>query len=148
MTWIEEYKDYINTAINHFFHEHYYEDVTPNEKIFQEAVLYAVNFAEPTRIHPILTMVAYEEILGLTAANSVISILIGIEFVHIGLTLHADAIDITNHYLETDIPLIKKYGESMAILVGDALIELGTDCLSHSGKINIIQEMMQAIGDT
>jgi geranylgeranyl diphosphate synthase type II len=147
MAWIEEYQWDINAAIDHFFQEHYHENVTPNEKIFQEAVLYAVQFALPTRIHPILSMVVYEEILGLTAANSVISVLIGIEFIHIGLSLHTDAVGITDHYWDQEMPLIKKYGESMTILVGDALIQLGTDCLSHSGKISIIQEVMQAIGD-
>lgn len=147
MNWVEEYKQNINIAINHFFREHYRKEVSANETVFQEAVLYAMQYGEPTRIHPILSMVVYEEILWLTAANSIISVLIGIEFIHVGLSLHTDAIGIVDHYADGDAPLIKKYGESMAILVGDALVDLGFDCLSRGGKVNIIQEIIQATGD-
>jgi hypothetical protein len=67
MDWKEEYKKNINTVIDHFFHEHYHARATENEKIIQEAVLYAVHFGDAPRIHASIAMLAYEEVLGLTA---------------------------------------------------------------------------------
>lgn len=148
MTWLEEHKQYIDTGIHRFFVGHYNDNVTESEKTFQEAVMYAMQYGNPTRIHPILSMVVYEEVLGLLAADSVVDILIGLEFIHVGIALHSDATGISNHYTEEEMPVIKKYGQSMTILVGDALMEIGLDCLTRSGKMNIIQEAIHATGDT
>lgn len=96
MTWIEEHRQYINTGINRFFHHRYRDDVTESEKIFQEAILQTVQPEGHTRIHTILSMVVYEEVLGLLAADSVVDILIGIEFIHTGLTLHVDVANLSD----------------------------------------------------
>lgn len=41
----------------------------------------------------------------------------------------------------------KKYGETMAVLVGDALQTIGFELLSESGDIRIISEIARALGD-
>jgi len=68
-------------------------------------------------------MVSYEEYLGITA-DSVVGILIGIELMHTGLLLHADATGVHNAYIPQKLPTIKKYGENLTVVVGDILIEL------------------------
>lgn len=111
-------------------------------------MLYAVHNGKPSRIHPILSMIVYEEILGLLAADSVVDIFIGIEFIHLGVSLHSEIIGTENHDNDITDSVTKKYGKSMAVLLGDALIELGIDRLSQSGRMNIIQEISRSIGDS
>ena len=71
-------------------------------------MLYTVMHEENSRIHTILAMIAYEEFLGITA-ESVINTLIGIDFFHIGLLLHADAAGVRNVYIIDGLPTVKKY---------------------------------------
>lgn len=92
MNWIEEHRQYINNGLDRFFRNRYHDEVTPSEKIFQDAMLYAVRPDNRTRIHGILSMVVYEEVLGLLAADSVVDILIGLELIHISASLHIEAL--------------------------------------------------------
>ncbi len=90
MEWLIEYKEDINNAIETFFSEHYHQThITSEEKQFQEALLFAVHHDNPNRIHPILAMIVYEEVLGLTA-DTALPVFIGLEFIHIGLKLHSE----------------------------------------------------------
>lgn len=69
-----------------------------------------MSYGENSRIYTILAMVAYEEFLGITA-DSVAHILIGIELMHTGLTIHSDTTGARNIYIDDGLPTIKKYGE-------------------------------------
>ena len=72
MEWISNYKQDIEFAIDDFFKERYRrEDITEQEKKLREAVLYAVKSTSSGRIHPVLAMVVYEEVLGLTADTAI-----------------------------------------------------------------------------
>ncbi|MFZ2255581.1 MAG: hypothetical protein WAW59_03560 [Patescibacteria group bacterium] len=106
--WVLEYQQNINDAIARFFQEHYTGNPGHNEATLREAVIYAMSYGENSRIHTLLAMVAYEEFLGITAESS-ISVLLGIEFVHTGLMLHGDAAGVTNIYIAEGLPTIKKY---------------------------------------
>jgi geranylgeranyl pyrophosphate synthase len=145
--WALDYQNDINTAIARFLQDHYSNNLGQNEATLREAVIYSMSFWQDSRIHTILSMVAYEEFLGITA-DSVIDILIGIEFIHTGLMLHEDAAGVHNIYIQEGIPTIKKYGESLSIIVWDILIELGIDRLSQSGNMQIIREVISSTGDT
>ena len=147
MDWKEEYKANINTVIDHFFREHYHTRVTQNEKILQEAVLYAVNFGDAPRIHTILAMLSYEEVLGLTA-DPILPVLIGLEFIHTAYSIHADVAGTHNIYHQSGLTTIQKYGPALAVVVGDVLMALGMECLSHGNNMKIIREVLTAIGDT
>jgi geranylgeranyl pyrophosphate synthase len=114
--WAVEYQHNINTTISVFLQEHYAGSLGNNEATLHEAVEYAMSYGESSRIHTILAMVAYEEFLGITA-ESVVNILIGIEFIHTGLMLHEDAAGVHNTYIQQGLPTIKKYGESLSIIV-------------------------------
>ena len=145
--WVTEYQQNINTAIASFLTEHYAGSLGNNEAVLHEAVSYAMSYGEVSRIHTILAMVAYEEFLGITA-ESVVGILIGIEFVHTGLMLHSDATGVHNIYITEGLPTIKKYGESLSIVVGDILIDIGMERLSQSGNMQIMRELLSSSGDT
>lgn len=114
--WVGQYQQNINTAIDAFLREHYAGSLSNNETVLHEAVTYAMSYGEASRIHTILAMVAYEEFLGITA-ESVVGILVGIEFVHTGLMLHSDATGVHNIYIAGGIPTIKKYGAPLSIVV-------------------------------
>jgi geranylgeranyl pyrophosphate synthase len=149
MEWLEKYKEDINSAIESFFSEHYFrENITDEEKQLQEGVMYALNYDNPPRIHPILAMVVYEEILGLMA-DTALPVFIGLEFIHIGLKLHGDALGLrAKRAPEWKTPFLEKYGMPMTILVGDALISMGIECLTKGWKMNLVEEVLHAIGDS
>jgi geranylgeranyl pyrophosphate synthase len=147
MSWLTEYKTHTDTAIDAFFRDHYTGNITPNEQIFHEAISYAVKFGNPSRIRPILAMVVYEELLGLTAESALVNF-IGLEFIHIGLLLHGDVIGIRRSFAYENMPpVMEKYGKPMTILVGDALVALGIEALTRLGKMSIIDEIIHAITD-
>lgn len=144
--WIQDYQRNINEAIANFFRDHYSGVPGHNEATLREAVVYALSFGEASRIHTILSMVAYEEFLGITA-ESVTHILIGIECIHTGLMLHSDATGVHNVYIGEWLPTIKKYGEPLSIVIGDILYEIGIERLSQSGNMQIIREILASTGD-
>lgn len=145
--WLLEYQQNINTAIGQFFKEHYSWTVGHNEQILREAVLYTVMHEENSRTHTILAMLAYEEFLWITA-ESVVNVLIGVDFLHIWLLLHADAAAVRNIYVLDGLPTVKKYGTPLSIVVGDILIELGMDRLSQAGNMQVIREALTSTGDS
>lgn len=145
--WVIDYQKNINTALSEFFDVHYSWEVWHNEKILREAVMYTVMHADNSRIHAIVAMIAYEEFLWITAESS-LPIIIGIDFLHIWLMLHADTVSVRNTYNMDASPTIKKYGISLSIVVWDILIALGIERLSESGNIQVIQEAVRSIGDS
>ena len=146
MNWIDTYKQSIDSTIDRFFREHYHANATENEKTLQEAVLYAVHFGNPSRIHGILSMVAYEEVLGLTA-DPILPVLIGLEFIHTSYLLHGDVAWIHNIYHFGENSPLQKYGTPMMVIVGDILMELGMECLTHGNNMKIIREVLSSTWD-
>lgn len=145
--WALEYQQNINTALRQFFAEHYSGQVWHNEELLREAVLYTIMHEENSRIHTIIAMVAYEEFLWITA-ESAINTLIGIDFLHIGLLLHTDTAAVRNIYTLGGLQTVRKYGASLAIVVGDILIELWIERLSQSGNMDVVRESLSSTGDS
>lgn len=144
--WVLDYQKNINTTIEQFFQEHYSNKTGHNEEVLREATLYAMQYGENSRIHTILAMVAYEEFLWITA-ESVTNILFGIDLIHTGLALHADASGVRNIFANDGLPALRKYGVQLCIIVGDILLELGIEKLSLSGNLHIVREALSSTGD-
>lgn len=145
--WIIDYQQNINNAIADFFKEHYAGNSWHNEELLHEAVLDAIWYDDSSRIHSILAMVAFEEFLGITA-ETVIGTIIGLEFIHAGLMLHADITGSKSAYIKDGHPTIKKYGEPLSIVVWDILFELWIDRLSYAWNVLIIREAVWSLWDT
>lgn len=89
----------------------------------------------------------YEEIIGLPA-DAMLPYLIGIEFLHISSQVHDDLPALDNDEFRAGEPTVwEKYGETTAILVGDALQSLGIECISRGKNIPAILEAVLAMGD-
>lgn len=65
-------------------------------------------------------------------ADTVLHILIGIEFFYTGLLIHADVIGVRDVFSDSSPLLIKKYGENLSVAVGDILFELGVEILTQA----------------
>lgn len=73
---------------------------------------------------------------------------IGIEFIHAYTLVHDDLPCMDNDEIRRGKPTVwKKYGETMAILVGDGLQAMGIELLAEAGDLRIIQEITRAMGD-
>jgi geranylgeranyl diphosphate synthase, type II len=78
----------------------------------------------------------------------ILEYLIGIEFIHAYSLVHDDLPAMDNDELRRgQMTVWKKYGEAMGILVGDALLTMGIECLAQAKNPQVIIELTQAIGD-
>jgi geranylgeranyl pyrophosphate synthase len=76
----------------------------------------------------------------------VIDGLIGIELMHCYTLVHDDLPSMDNDILRRGkLTVWKKYGETMAILVGDALQTMAFERLSLLGDIRVIREFARAL---
>ena len=92
-------------------------------------------------------MIIYEELMGLPA-DVILSYLIGIEFIHAYSLVHDDLPAMDNdEFRRGELTVWKKYGETMGILVGDALQSMGIECLAEAKNADVILEITHAIGD-
>ena len=71
----------------------------------------------------------------------------GIDLIHTGLALHADASGVRNIFANDGLPALRKYGVQLCIIVGDILLELGIEKLSLSGNLHIVREALSSTGD-
>jgi geranylgeranyl diphosphate synthase, type II len=149
MEWIITYKQDIESAIDTFFSERFQrEDVTKEEKRLRETILDAVKSGSPRRLHPMIAMVVYEEVLWLTA-DTAIPVFIGLEFIRISFSLHGQIAGTTDTDAKTgNTSFLKKYGETMTLLTGDALMTIGLECLAKGSKIDLVQEVLRWIDDS
>jgi geranylgeranyl pyrophosphate synthase len=100
------------------------------------------------RLRPILTLIAYEQISGLPAPAQVMNAALGIECIHCFTLVHDDLPCMDNDELRRGKPTVwKKYGETMAVLIGDTLQTLGFELIAQSGYVSIVQEIAHAVGD-
>ena len=80
--------------------------------------------------------------------DAVISYLIGLELIHAYSLVHDDLPAMDNdEFRRGKLTVWKKYGEATAILVGDALLAMGIECLSYAKSPEVIIEVTNAIGD-
>jgi geranylgeranyl pyrophosphate synthase len=93
-------------------------------------------------------MIAYEQISGKKCPEDVLQGILGLEFIHCYTLVHDDLPCMDNDCLRRGQPTVwKKYGETMAVLVGDTLQTLAFELLSNLGHIDIIREITFALGD-
>ncbi len=148
MQWTQDYKQDIEMAIDTLFAEHYKsENMTDEEKKMQEAVIYAVKLGDPARLHPMVAMVVYEEILGLTA-DTALPVFIGLEFLHIAMKIHKEILWISPKETLWTPRYSEKYGQSITLLIWETLTTLGIECLTKWWKISLVDEALHAIDDT
>lgn len=141
ISWIDEYKARINEKIYNYFTEHYRAPEWSHEEILRDAVVYAIKTEDTRRIHPILSMIAYEEIIHMEA-NSSLHILIGIEFFYTWLLIHTDIVGIRDIFLDNSPMVLKKYWENLSLIVWDILFELWVEILTQSGDAHVFSEAM------
>ncbi len=93
-------------------------------------------------------MIAYEQTTGKECSDEILDGLIGLELMHCFTLVHDDLPCMDNDSLRRGQPTVwKKYGETMAVLVGDTLQTLSFELLSNLDNIEIIREFSLAIGD-
>ena len=144
--WYDTYRWKVDSAIAEYFDKRYNSLVTEQEKEFQEALRYAVE-GKWKRIRVILSMIIYEELMGLPA-DVILGYLIGIEFIHAYSLVHDDLPAMDNdEFRRGELTVWKKYGETIGILVGDALQSMGIECLAEAKNADVILEITHAIGD-
>lgn len=146
LSWLPHYQDDINTAFAHLFASRYSAE-NDVEKLYEEALRYAVEWGGK-RLRPILTLIAYEQISGLPASLEVMNAALGIECIHCFTLVHDDLPCMDNDELRRGkLTVWKKYGETMAVLIGDTLQTLGFELIAQSGHASIVQEIAHAVGD-
>jgi len=113
-----------------------------------EALHYSVEGGK--RIRPILTLAGCEAVGG--KAEDALVAACGIELIHAFSLVHDDLPCIDNDETRRGQPAVhKKFGESVALLAGDALLTLGFEFLSRNGtsssrQIQVLRELSRAIG--
>ena len=101
------------------------------------------------RIRPILALAACEAVGG--KMKQALDAACGIELIHAFSLVHDDLPCIDNDDTRRGRPTVhKKFGESIALLAGDALLSLGFELLSQNGtssrQVEVLRELSHAIG--
>lgn len=80
--------------------------------------------------------------------KKILSTIIGIELIHCYTLVHDDLPCMDNDELRRGKPTVwKKYGEPMALLVGDSLQTVGFELLAYAGDAQVITEVAHVLGD-
>ncbi|MCM8804900.1 MAG: polyprenyl synthetase family protein [Candidatus Omnitrophica bacterium] len=128
--------------------ERYLNEVLPSGKeepqILNEAIRYSI-FSGGKRLRPILVL-CVSEIFDI-GINKVLPVACGIELIHNFSLVHDDLPSMDNDDFRRGIPTChKKFGEGIAILVGDALLTYGFKLIAQSRNIELIKDVADAIG--
>lgn len=146
-SWLPIYQKRVNDALSRFFANRYSSDISWVKLEFVSALRHAVEWWGK-RIRPILAMMAYEQTTGKECSDEILDGFLGLELMHCFTLVHDDLPCMDNDSLRRGQPTVwKKYGETMAILVGDTLQTLSFELLSNLDNIEIIREFSLALGD-
>jgi geranylgeranyl pyrophosphate synthase len=144
-SWLPVYQEMVESFIADFF-DIRYGGTHDIEQTYEEALRYAVEWGGK-RLRPILALLAYEEIAEKNPQD-ILSSIIGIELMHCFTLVHDDLPCMDNdEYRRGKLTVWKKYGEAMAVLIGDSLQTMGFELLAKSGNIHVIAEMAHTMGD-
>lgn len=148
MEWLSRYQSHCHATLAHFFDERYNAlETIWAEKQFIEAIRYAVEWSGK-RLRVILSMVTYEYMTKTETPDAILRSLLGLEMIHAYTLVHDDLPSMDNDTLRRGKPTVwKQYGETMAILVGDALQTLGFEMLAMSGQSRVLSEITHALWD-
>jgi geranylgeranyl pyrophosphate synthase len=120
--------------------------MTTTEHEFIDAIRHAVEWGGK-RLRPILAMLAYEQSTGEKCPESFIDACIWLEFIHCYTLVHDDLPCMDNDELRRGKPTVwKKYGETMAVLVGDALQTMAFEELAKLRNIDVITKFAESLG--
>lgn len=153
-SWLPLYQKLVEDSIQEFFDYRYSQASFGIENTFESALRYAVEWGGK-RLRPILTMMTYEYVMGVdtrfwttSSGKELLAAIVGIEFMHCYTLVHDDLPCMDNDDLRRGKPTVwKVYGESMSLLVGDALQTISFELLSHTGNTRIITEFARALWD-
>ena len=148
LSWLPVYQNRVNNSILRYFAKNNISSTQWVESDFILALRHAVEWWWK-RLRPILSMLAYEQISWQECSDEVLDGLIGIELLHCYTLVHDDLPCMDNDILRRGKPTVwKQYGETMAILVGDALQTMAFEQLATLGDIRVITEIAHTTGDT
>lgn len=120
---LSEKIEYINNGLNRLL------DIDEKPEILYDAMRYSV-FAGGKRIRPVLCISSCELIGG--NRDDALPVACAIEFIHTYSLIHDDLPAMDNDDLRRGKPTNHKvYGEALAILAGDALLNYGFEVLIH-----------------
>lgn len=145
--WLSTYQNQVNNSILQYFAIDNDTSLQWVESDFISALRHAVEWWGK-RLRPILAMLAYEYISWKQCSDEIINGLIGIEFLHCYTLVHDDLPCMDNDILRRGKPTVwKQYGETMAVLVGDALQTMAFSQLVTLGEIQVISEIAHTTGN-
>lgn len=148
LSWLPTYQNRVNSSILRYFAKRSSWSFQWAENEFISAMRHAVEWWGK-RLRPILAMLAYEQISWEECSDEIMDGLIGIEFMHCYTLVHDDLPCMDNDILRRGKPTVwKQYGETMAVLVWDALQTMAFEQLTTLGYIRVIRELSHAAGDT
>lgn len=123
--------------------QRYLSDKPPLPRLLPEAMAYAAT-SPGKRLRPILCIAAAESV-GSTA-ESVMPTACALELIHAFSLVHDDLPAMDNDHLRRGQPTVwYKYGEAMAILVGDALFAKAFELLTEQARYSSPERVVQAI---
>lgn len=143
-------KEFFDTIINNY---------TPCNKVMYDKIIYeAMNYslkAGGKRIRPILMQQSYELFGG--SEETIEAFMVAIEMIHTYSLIHDDLPAMDDDDYRRGLPTChKKYGEDMAILTGDALLNYAYELMTNQclqvdktpikNKVKAMQEISRASG--
>lgn len=128
--------------------EKYLDIKLPTKKdcpnVLSKAMRYTV-FSGGKRLRPILVL-CVSEIFDIDR-KKVLPVACGIELIHNFSLVHDDLPAMDNDDFRRGLPTChKKFGEGIAILVGDTLLAYGFQLIAESGNVNLVKDIAEAIG--
>lgn len=132
-------KSDIDKVLDNYFKEY---------EIFSDILTYAVKYGK--RIRPILCIESYN-IFQKASLDSVIDFAIALELIHNYSLIHDDLPCMDNDdYRRGNLTVHKKYGETSAVLAGDALLnvafEIMTSNINKTQDLNMMKNKIRAMG--
>ena len=126
-------------------------ELLPSKNDYPSALHHAIHYSLEggKRIRPTLALAACEAVGG--RVKDALVAACGIELIHAFSLVHDDLPCIDNDEMRRGQPTVhKKFGESIALLTGDALLSLGFEFLSGDGtsarQVQVLRELSHAIG--
>lgn len=138
-SYMDEKKEIIDSYLDRFLPS----ESEPPQKLHQ-AIRYSV-FSGGKRFRPILAVTSFEALNG--KGEKIYPAACALELIHTFSLIHDDLPCMDNDYLRRGKPTLHRvFGESLAVLTGDALLARAFSLLAASESLQVISEVAQAIG--
>lgn len=150
MQWYQEKKQLIDQLLTEYFETFILKNSETPEKNILDATKYATTTGGK-RIRPILGLVCFE--LGFDnglklSQKEAAKILLSLEFLHSYSLVHDDLPCMDNDQLRRGNPTVwKKYGEDVAVLVGDTLNTLAFENIAKVSPPQMVRELILVLSE-